>query len=466
MHFNDHFTISFKVQTTTIENIGKKDVIWSYIATFLQIGSGVLLFPFILHMLPSETVGIWSIFLAIAALVNLIDFGFNPSFTRNVTYIFSGVSQLEKQGISEQTTLGKINYILLGSTIRAMKWLYSRMALIALLILITAGSAYLYYVIQKGYQGNVQQIAIAWVLFCFVNTYNIYTLYYDALLMGKGLVKTSKQITIISQVTYLLISIILVYYGLGLIAIVLGQAFSLIIRRILSYRSFFTPILNQYLNGIDTGSFKEIVKTILPNSAKLGLTSIGAFLVLQSATIIGSLFLSLEDVASYGITLQVVNVIASLSGVYYFSYVPKISQLRVENNKAAIKQIYLKSVGLMFATFAVCGVALIFGGNWGLSVLKSQTMLLGNSMMIVMLIIACLEKNHAIAGGFLVSKNEVPYFKAALISGGLTVILLLIFIKYAQWGLWGMIVAPGLVQLAYQNWKWPTMVIKDLKSTN
>jgi len=44
-------------------NIGRKDVLWNYAATFLQIGVGVILLPFILRVFPQETVAIWTIFL-------------------------------------------------------------------------------------------------------------------------------------------------------------------------------------------------------------------------------------------------------------------------------------------------------------------------------------------------------------------------------------------------------------------
>ena len=79
-----------------------------------------------------------------------------------------------------------------------------------------------------------------------------------------------------------------------------------------------------------------------------------------------------------------------------------------------------------------------------------------------MLLISFLEKNHAVAGGFLLTKNEVPYFKAAIISGIATVIMLFILIKIAHLEVWGMILAPGIVQFAYQNWKWPVVLIKEL----
>ena len=79
-------------------SIGHKDVIWNFIATFLQLGTGVILMPFILHYFPSETFAIWTIFSTIIALTTLLDLGFNQSFARNISYVISGAQRLKKSG--------------------------------------------------------------------------------------------------------------------------------------------------------------------------------------------------------------------------------------------------------------------------------------------------------------------------------------------------------------------------------
>lgn len=449
---------------STIEiKIGRNDVIWSYLSTFLQIGSGILLFPLILRMLSSETVGIWSIFTAIFVLISLLDFGFSPSFTRNVTYIFSGVDSLKKTGIStEKSPLG-VNMELLANTIKAMKWLYARIGLIAFFLLSTAGTYYLHTIVKTRFTGDDKFIIISWVLFCIISTYNIYTLYYDSLLMGRGMVKKSKKIIVFSQILYLGVAASLLLFGLDLISIVLAQFVSVLAKRILSYRAFFTTGLKSNLARYDANNYLDVIKVILPNSVKLGLTSLGGFLALQASMIIGSLYVPLESLASYGITIQAVNLIGAIGGVYYFSFVPKIGNLRVENNKSEIKKLYKRSVMILFLSFVFCGIPLIFLGNPILVFLKSQTMLLSKGMILSILIITFLEKNHAVAGGFLLSNNEVPFFKASIISGVATVIALLVSLGIMDLGIWAMILAPGIIQLAYQNWKWPLVLIKDLK---
>lgn len=444
-----------------VENIGRKDVVWNYVATFFQIGAGVILLPFILKMMSSETVGIWTVFSTITSLVSLLDFGFNPSFTRNISYIYSGVKELKKSGIAEISEDKNMDFRLLKGAISAMRWFYSRVSVFVLIILLLFGSFYIQHVL-KSYAGNKFDAYGAWVLLCVINAYNLYTLYYDSLLQGKGLIKKSKQIMIIGQCVYLLVAIVLIYMGEGLIAIVAAQSLSIVIKRLLSYKVFFSKDLKLKLASINSVDKRQIINAIFPNAFKLGLTSIGGFLVNKSAIIIGSLFLTLDTIAAYGITMQIISILMGLAGVYFLSYLPKLAQYRANNNNFAIKQLYYKSVFVQLLIYVVGGTMFLFAGNWALSLIGSQTKLLGAGMVLLALFISFLESNHSLAASFLLAKNEVPFFIPSLCSGFFALILLWLLLSYSDFGLWSLILAPGIAQAVYQNWKWPMVLIKEL----
>ena len=165
--------------TEGIENIGKKDVAWGYAATVFNVGAGLILLPFILHKMSADTVAVWNIFQTITFLVFLLDFGFRPSFARNLSYIFSGVRSLQTIGVEQAG--GTVDYGLLKGTIRAMRVFYRWVALGVLVLLLTAGTAYFWFILQK-YTGDRQDALVAWIILVTVNCYNIYTLYYDSLL--------------------------------------------------------------------------------------------------------------------------------------------------------------------------------------------------------------------------------------------------------------------------------------------
>jgi O-antigen/teichoic acid export membrane protein len=443
--------------------ITKTDVLWNYAATFLKIASSALLLPFILRMMPPETIGIWAVFMTITTFASLLDFGFNPSFTRNITYIFSGVKNLKIKGFEtvEKDEIS-VDYGLLKGVISAMQWFYSRMAVVLLFILSTFGTYYINSLL-KNYNGEQSEVYIAWFLLCVISAYNLYTLYYDALLLGKGLIKRSKQIVIIGQTFYFVFAAILILAGYGLIAIVLSQAISVIVIRWLSYRSFFSKTIKQKIQSSIPRLKKEVLKTISPNAIKIGLTFLGGFMVQRSAIIIGSLYLSLRDIASYGITMQLISVIAGLAGIYTATYQPRIVHLRTSQNIPEIKQLYMKGQVVLLLTYIAGGLCLFILGGWALNFIGSQTKILAGFLLFLALLTSLLETNLSIAATILVSKNDVPFFKASIISGIVIVIGMLLFFKFTNGGLLIMIGIPLIIDIAYQAWKWPLDVMRDLK---
>ena len=444
-----------------IENIGKREIAWSYAGTAFMIGAGVLLLPCILHKMSQETVGVWNIFQTITFLVLLLDFGFRPTFARNISYIFSGVKSLQKEGVVQTTADAEVDYSLLKGTLAAMRRFYRWIAIAVFALLATAGTAYFYYILQK-YTGDKQDAMIAWVLLIAINCYNLYTLYYDALLTGKGYVKRCQQINMLGQAVYIGLAIGLIYAGLGLTAIVASQLVSTIIRRVLTYRVFFTPELKAHLAVADTQDPKQRLGAITPNAIKIGLTQLGGFLVNKSAILIGSAFLTLEEVACYGITLQVMDILARCGTVFYQSYLPKLAQCRAENDLTGLRRYYLLCTGSLIAVYMAGGAAWLLLGNWALDLIGSQTHFVPTAMLCVMLLISTLEHNHAVSAGFIMADNKIPFFIPSLVSGAATVLLLWLFLSPFHWGIWGLILAPGIAQLAYQNWKWPSVVIKEL----
>ena len=443
-----------------IEHIGTREIAWSYAGTAFMIGAGLILLPFILNKMSVETVGIWNIFQTITFFVLLLDFGFRPSFARNISYIFSGVKTLQKHGVAHTSADSEVDYGLLKGTLLAMQRFYRWMAIAVFGILLTAGTVYFYYILQK-YSGDRQDALIAWVLLIAINCYNLYTFYYDALLTGKGYITQGQQINIFGQAIYIGLAIGLIYAGFGLTAIVGSQLISTLIRRTLMYRVFFTRDLKKRLETAEPQEPKAVLAAISPNAVKSGLTNLGGFCVNKSSILLGSAFLSLEEIACYGITIQVMDVLARCATVFYQSYTPKLAQCRAENDLTQLKRYYIFCTASLWLVFFVGGTAWLFLGDWALSIIHSHTPFVPMAMLVVLLIINLLEQNHAVSAGFIMADNKIPFFIPSLVSGTATIILLIIFLNL-NFGLWGLILAPGLAQLAYQNWKWPSVILHEL----
>ncbi len=438
-----------------IEKVGKPDLIWSYAATLFQVGTGIFLLPFILSHFSDETVAIWSVFQTVSALVLLLDFGFRPSFARDIGFIFSGVRTLQKNGVSVIGPESSIDYTLLKSAIRAMQHFYRRMSALVLLLLATLGTAYFYYNILLKYSGDQTDALLAWILLCLVNCYELYTYYYDSLMLGKGYVRQSQKIMVLSRLVYLSVAIALVYAGLGLCAIVTSQLVGVILRRVLAHRVFFTAAMKSQLAQASSEQYKEVLSSVAPNAIKVGLTYLGGFCINKSAVLIGAVFIPLEQMAAYGVTWQVMDVLGRCGTVLFQAWTPKIVKARAKRNLTELWKLFRQCVGAMMGVMAVGGTAWLLLGNRLLELIHSDTMFIPTEMLLLYLLFQILEKNHSIAAGFIQADNRIPFFIPSLVSGGVTLLLIWLLLDIFDMGLWGSILAPGIVQLCYQNWKWP-----------
>lgn len=445
--------------------ITRIDVFWNYVATFFKIATSILLLPLILKFLPTGDVAIWTIFSTISGLIFLLDFGFHSSFVRNVSYVFGGIQFLEKEGISNNLeTSDVINFSLFKGLIEAMKWFYTRVSFLLLFLLLFIGSFYIN-IILKGYNGEKSNIWIAWILFCLINTYNLYTLYYESLMEGRGLIRVSKKITILGNAIYLVVAIVLVVNNFGLVAIVFSQLLSVILIRFLSYRSFFDKELTQNLDKVEATPCKEILKTIFPNAYKYGITSLGGFMIQKASIFIGSIYLPLNLIASFGVSKQILDLIVAIANITLATYLPKITQLRIERNSEAIKSIYIRGIIVSNLLFVLGAMSFIFIGPLILDFIGSKTAFVSKEVLIIMAISSLIGLNAGISGAVIATKNVIPFMRPSIYSGIATVILLICFFKTTNIGLLGLALAPGIVDLCYQGWKWPYEVWKDLKIT-
>ena len=207
---------------------------------------------------------------------------------------------------------------------------------------------------------------------------------------------------------------------------------------------------------------KYIAGIMTPNAIRIGITSIGSFFINKMVMFIGPTMLIAKDIASFTTTQQMINLIISFGGIWIGTYYPQINLYRVNNNQEGIKRLYLKSKLNMFLSFFICGLGLIFIVPELLEIIRSKTQLLPSLMILAFLVFAYLDANQGLASTILLTKNEVPFAKAVILSGLGTLVLLYLSLKYSNLGLWGMVLSAGIAQSLYQNWKWPLLMKKEL----
>ena len=442
--------------------ITKVDATWNFIATGLRIASGIIVLPLLLRLLPQEEVALWMLFLPFGSMVYIMDFGFSQSFARNITYIFTGAQKLHKKGLSKIDNETRPNYFLLKGVIRSMHLFYAALSISFFLIVIIGGT---FYILNRltTYPFEHSTILFAWILYVCIISLQLYTLSYDALLQGRGMIRQNKKILILSQFTQIIVASVCLLNNCGLISMVYGQFASLLVNRYLAHKVFYDKTLKTELQKAKSESPTELLKIVSPNAIKVGLTALGNFLVARSGIFIASYYLPLSDIASLGLTQQVIDILAGLATVWFNTFYPRITQCRLVGDLGSVKRLYIKSKIFYFSLFISGTICLLTFGDSVLQIIGSKTFFVSSPIFALALFFALLSNNQSIAINMLLCKNEVPFFKSSILSGLGTIVLLWFFLGPLHLQLAGAFLAPGLIQSFYQNWKWPLSVCQELK---
>jgi O-antigen/teichoic acid export membrane protein len=435
------------------------NVSWVYASSLANVSAGLILLPFVLHYLMPTEVGVWFVFITIITASQLIELGFQATFTRNIAYIYEGAQSLNRVGIPDKNDISKINYSLLKLIITSVKFIYLIFSAVGIVILISISLFYVPILIETTEDHKYYQSA--WLLFAVAGILNISNGWMIGLLYGKGEYEQVSKVNVLSKTLLVVTSIVGLYlsYGLlslGLSAIVGALTTKLFLIRNLDEIALSTKIKFNYLNAEI-----KILKILSVNAIKSTVVQIGGFLIQRANIIIATIFMGASESSSYSLSITLLLTLSGISMAICQIQLPKITrlQLRLNSDTLAIK--YGETIVICSIIYLTGSLMLLCFGNDMLNLIGSNVKILDKTYFTLLIVIYFLEMNHSLAGSYLTTLNDVPFLRAALISG--LVIVIGTFILIPKLGVVAIIIMQGGVQLLYNNWKWPIEVSKKLK---
>ena len=445
-----------------MRSLSKSEFIWGYAASTLNIGAGIMLLPIILRFLPPQDVGLWFVFITLAGFAQLIEFGFQPTLARNTAYIYAGAQNLSKFGLSKYLPVKEnINLELLNDLLFSAKKIYRTVSIVSIIILWIFGTLYIATLINS--EKNKTEYILAWLAFSSGSIVNFYYGYVNGILQGRGDVGLANKVTVLSKGSLILLGAVAVASGFGLVGFGFAALFSACISRIAALHYFSSGHItagNRINGNKPRAQSEDILKILWHNAGRLGLVQIGAFLIQRGNILIASSFLGLSTAASYGMSVTVLTALVSISAVICQLQVPHMSAMQAKGERKKLAATYGQILILSFSLFALGFTSLLVFGDTLLIFIQSDTRLLPPVLLLFLGIVLILEMHHSIAGTYLTTTNYVPFVRAAIISGLAISILSVLAVR--PYGAAGLIMAQCLVQLLYNNWKWPIEALRHL----
>lgn len=432
-----------------------------FLAGVINQASNIIV-PFIitfiaLNQLPKELGSVWLIFLSMVVLVILFDFGLSPTIIRNVSYVIAGARKLAKNNIDEIDFGDSISYGLLKRLVNDTRGLYKKLSLIASVIILVFGSGYFYYISPANI---VVESVISWILFGLGLLLSFYYLYYTPMLSGLGEIHLANIANTIGRITWLLLVSISIPFKLSLLSISGSFLLSVIVIRVFSSYFFNRNYHIRAMADVPEDTVSTI-PYISGSAIKLGIATLGGFLINRSTVIIAGMVLSLTLAGQFTFTMQIFLAIMSVSNVYLAMQIPNLSQLVIKKNAELLKKEISKVILFSIALYISGVIVFLISADFIVSLTRVKVGFLEHKYIIIMSLMFLLDLNHNVCASILTVNNKIPFVIPVLISGFLIVITALVLVGPLHLGVAGLIMAQGIIQICYNNWRWPLMIYKD-----
>lgn len=440
--------------------IGKSDVLWSYIGNFFKVAANIILLPVVLKMLTDDELGIWYVFGSVSQIVILLDFGFAATIARNIAYAWCGVDSLQKESIMAPPKGVETNFAYFKTILDTCRIIYIIIASVALLILLTVGLLYI--------RSLDESSMFAWVIYSIGIAINLLYCYYTSFMRGVGAIAQNNKSAVFSKISQIIVTVILLSVGMGILGVSIAYLVSGIVLRICSkyYFDKYENIKDSLMNVQSHASISEIKKMfgiIWYNASKDGLVTIARYLNTQANTLICSSVLGLATTGAYGLSVQIATICTSIAGIPFSSALPKLQEKAVQRDNVGGIRLFSGTIVLFTLSYILLAImALLL-----LPVIKwlKPTITIDILMMIIVFVFLFIDKIYHLCASLISTFNILPYTKPFFYSSFISVIVSYFFAKFTILGLWGILLSPILVSAAYNMWKWPLYVLNKYDVT-
>lgn len=442
--------------------IDKSDIIWSYLGVIVSFTSSVISLPIVIHFLDGDTLGLWYVFSSVGSISIIFDFGFTVTFARNITYCWSGAKKLEKKG-TIQGVAKEPDFLMMRDVLFTCKKIYFIISVTCLIVLLTAGTAYIIY-ISSDISGNTH--IVAWIIFSISTFLNLYYNYYDSFLRGIGAVKQANINRVCARMIQLLFMYIFLVLGFGILGLsIAGLLFGIVFRYMGKYNFYkYHQIghkLKEIKEKVNPIVIRGIFKTVWYNAWRDGIVAISFYLSGHASVILCSLYLSLIETGIYSIGLQIANVVLGFAGTLYTTYQPAIQSNWIKGDIVSVRAIMIRILCTYIISYILGAFLVIVMGLPILRIIKPNVIVSVPVMLGLFVNMFIIGIRDCFTSYFSCT-NRLLYVPAFIVTSLASILFSLFLMNFAGFKIWGLIISPIMCQLAFNAWYWSYKACKEL----
>lgn len=373
--------------------------------------SGGLLFvtPLVLTRFNPNEIALWFLFLTIATMLLMADFGFGPSFVRAVSYARGGRRTLE----DATDLLSEPNVNLLASIHKALISSYTKLALLVGVLGATLGS--------WGVAKPVAQLStpsdgwIAWAVVLVTSCLIFRNSAYSNWLQGLNQVARVRRLeAILAMASTLTTALVILISSRFLVTVIFAQAalvLSSFVIRAVSMRAMKLP------STVSAAERQTVMRFIWPAAWRSGVGSIMSTGAIQSSGIIFAQIAPPSQVAPYLLAMRILQIAISCAMAPFYSNIPHFASLYASGHRATLITNVRKAMGRCYWLYVLATLTVCFTVTPLLHLIHSKTGFVSSDLWLLMTLAFFIERIGAMHMQFYSLSNHILWHIANGVSG-------------------------------------------------
>lgn len=446
------------------QRVTRSAVIWSWLFNGLRLSSAVVLLPLLMAVLPDAEFGMYYVFLALAGVAPMMDFGFGLSVERNLSYAVGGAKSLQAQGVGGAVAGGEANRALMADVVWSARRLYRWLTLGAMVLLLVVGTWMVGLRVEE--TEDARWTWMAWGVHLVATSLEIYSGYLVAVLRGLNRVTLAARWLSVAYGTKLALSVVLLLGGAGLMAVPLaGLAVGMGVRWALGREvTRRVPRWGEVGGGtgVRTGG---LLRILWPNTWRLGLQMMALVISANTAVWLCTYYFGLTMMGSFGLSLQVMNLAIGLAEVWTSVKWPQIAQWRIQGDAESMRRVLRPRYGLLVLTYLILAAAAVMLGPWLLEKLGTDKTMLDRVWLWFLVVESLGRLNFGFWTTLIATENRIPALWPLVGTHALGVVVAAVWVGWMGGGVEALVLTPLVLGSLFNFWWWSRVGVRMLGVT-
>ncbi len=293
----------------------------------------------------------------------------------------------------------------------------------------------------------------------------MYSGWWNVYLRGLNLVLLSSRIQAAIALMRLLLAAVLLLAGAGLLSLPLATLATSFIQRHVSRRFVLRFVSAPDRLNDDAVVRWQLLRILWPNCWRVGVHCLGYYLVPHAATLICAGVLGLQTNAKYGLSVQIVAIIQSMTAVWVSVKWPEFGQFIIRKELDKLRFQFRARLLFQMVSFAVISAVALSCSTDLLSWLDSGKTTIEMDWFALIALAAFLDLHSNTWVTLIALGNKLPFLWHSVATNVATIVLAFVLVRIPSLGIGGLIIAPIITNLFCNYWMWPIEGAKSLGTT-